>query len=155
MATSPAIRNFLLAVSGDMIKSQIAQGIRLTGKSAGSLIIKGSRKLGAVLQGIGYWNFLFQGSGRGPGKTRFDRILQWVKDRRLQFRRPSGRFMSLKSTAFLTWRKITREGTGIFQTPSKGVPIAQIIKKHEPKLLDEFSTEIQQRYIRDLNKVII
>jgi len=156
MATSPAIRRFLLAVRDDMIKSQISKGIRLTGKSADSLIIKGSRKLGAVLEGIGYWNFLFGGQGRGPGRfPAFDRMLQWVKDRRLQFRRPSGRFMSAKNTAFLVGRKIKELGTGIFQRPSKGVPLAKILKRHEPKLLDDFSTEIQQRYIKELNKVII
>jgi hypothetical protein len=63
--------------------------------------------------------------------------------------------MSFKSTAFLSWRKIKEQGTGIFQTPSKGVPLAKILKKNEPKLLDDFSTEIQQRYIKELNKVII
>lgn len=156
MAVSPTIRNYLKLVQRDMILAQSALGIRNTGTSASSLKIKGSRTRGAVLEGVGYWTFLFSGSGRGPGRTNFGAILDWVKARRLKFTdKRSGKVMKPKRTAFLVWRKISQEGTGIFQRPSRGVPIDQILKKHEPMLVDGVGTEIQQQYIKELNKVIV
>ena len=152
MATKfKSITAFLIRVARDMIQEQASQGIRNTGRSAKSVKIFETR-----IEAVGYWNFLFSGQGTPPGKfPNFGRILKWVKKRGLRFRRDSGKLMSEESTAFMVGNKIRREGTDIFQKPQEGVNLDKILERHQDQLTDELGTELQQKYIQDLNKVII
>ena len=63
--------------------------------------------------------------------------------------------MSKESMAFLVGQKIQREGTDIFQRPQEGVNLDQIIDRHDDQLTEELGEEITQKYVQDLNKVII
>ena len=153
MATKfKSITAFLVRVSKDMIREQAAQGIRNTGRSARSLQIFPER-----IEGVGYWNFLFSGQGTRPTRkpVSLRGFMQWVRARGLKWKRESGKPMPLREMAWLVRRKVTREGTEIFKKPREGVNLDSILERHEDQLTDELSTEIQQTFIQDLNKVII
>lgn len=152
-----AIRNFLEAVKRDMIKEQRNKGIPASGRSRDSLTITGSRTRGAVLEGVGYWSFLFSGQGTGPGSFPPPlNMFKWIKQKGIKFIDfATGRFMSDKRAAFLAGQKIKREGTEIFKNPSKGVNIDTIINRHIDKMGEDLATDIQQKFIKEIDKVII
>ena len=152
MATKfQSITAFLIRVAKDMIREQSAQGIRNTGRSARSVQIFPDR-----IEAIGYWTFLFSGQGTGPGKfPNFGRLLRWVKARAFRWKRPSGKIMSPESMAFLAGRKIQQEGTEIFKRPQEGVNLDQIIDRHDDQLTEDLGEEITQKFVQDLNKIII
>ena len=145
-----------------MIAEQRGKGIANTGFSADSLRVEQQQRTSGrftaewQLVGVGYWNFLFSGQGRKPGKgAPIRKILKWVRQRGIQFRDDRGRFMSFNRTAYLINRKIAMLGTEIFQTPSKGVNLEKIVDRHISKLSSDVASSIVQEYEKELNKIII
>ena len=81
--------------------------------------------------------------GRGPGKQPpLDPILEWVRDKRIQFRKPNGRFTTYEGTAWAIVKGIAKNGT------KNHVPNA-------PNALDEAIAIHMDNYLNELNINIV
>ncbi len=116
-------KELLENIKTDMISQQSAIGQRASGESADSLIVADTSK-GPTLTGSDYWQFLFDGTGRGPGGfPPVNAIQDWIFDKGLSIEG------NIDQATFAIGLKIAQHGTDIF-LGKPGVKISEIITRH-------------------------
>ena len=126
------LRDELGIVRQQIIQEQSQLGITDSGRSALSIEIKGSRKIGAVLTSIGYLQTNFDGIGRGPGRMPpISEIEQWGK----LDPRPG---QTRRQAAFVVARKIGQLGTEIFRG-KQGIDMDRITRDSADRLARELA----------------
>lgn len=79
-----------------------------------------------------------RGTGKKGGLTKG--IDRWVRQRRIQFRKPNGRFLTYESTAFLIRRSVFL--TGIETTKFYSRPFELAFKRLPDELLEAYALEV-------------
>lgn len=80
------------------------------------------------------------GSGTGKKGGLTDGIDKWVRQKRIQFRKPNGRFMSYKTTSFLITRSIFR--TGLKTTLFYSKPFERGYKRFPDEVVEAYALTI-------------
>lgn len=141
-----AIAKYLVRKSIEIQEDQIDKNLVASGDSLKSHVVTINKK-DISLKAASYYPFLIE--GRGPGKMPpIDRIVDWVKDKRLSLRNfTTGRFITqsesnIRSAAFVIARKIGREGTAIFRGDREGIDLLEIATKDEGVLYKQVGKAI-------------
>lgn len=166
MAINDDLRNSLEIIKTNIIDQQTGKGIRLTGRSAASLMVTRSRSVktgrfvaGASLVSIAYLVTNFAGSGVAPGTFppfgRDSELFKWVRQRGIVSTDSRGRIQTTEQTTFLIARSINEKGTQIYQNPSLGIDLQRIVADEMPETLAAVGASASEAIIEDFNKQII
>ena len=166
MALNDSLRNALERVKIGIIDQQAAFGIRLTGRSAASLVVTRSRSVrsgrfvaGASLVSIAYLVTNFAGIGVSKGTFppfgTGSKLFNWVKARGISTTDANGRLMSTEQTTFLIARKINDSGTRINAGTAPGIDFNKIVAEEMPETLDDVARDVTTTILEDFNKAII
>ena len=137
-------------IRDDIISSINALGLRATGLSSRTMLIRPIKDTGAQLEMEGYLNFVFDGIGRKPGRfPPIDDIRDWIQSKGINL---GG--MTIDQVTFLIGRQIAEKGTRIFRGRA-GIPLEKIIEQNFTQNEDELGEGVALDVTDDINKEII
>jgi len=144
---------FMNNIKEDIVSSINALGIRASGLSSSSAIVRKTASGGAQLEMEGYVTFLIDGIGRKPGAfPDVESIKDWIQSKAIPI--PSD--MNLDQLTFVIGRGIRDRGTAIFRG-KQGIPLQKIIEKEfkDGGGEDIGNFGIVPDFIPEINKLIL
>ena len=131
----PIIKSFLESIREDIIAEQKKLGIKASGKSADSMRIEADESSGKL---YGSKAIRFQVLGRGPGKFPPPQTIKdWINQKPIPV---VG--ITVDSLAYLIGRKISLEGTDIYQGKRPGLPLNDIIERNTKPFIERMAKEV-------------
>lgn len=166
MALNDTLRASLERIKARIIEQQNALGIRLTGRSAASLVVERARSVktgrfvaGASLVSVAYLVTNFKGigvkAGTFPPFGTGSKLFNWVKSRGIKTTDKNGRLQTTEQTTFLIARIINAMGTNISRNRTPGIDFEKIINEELPATVDAVASDVTAGILKDFNKAIL